>query len=267
MAALSPSAFVPLPPADERTLRKPVPPLTEGPLALPHSLRGRRNFAHGMLDELKSFVASVLECDVEDLPRLHELPEGLRALGGSGSFRHDPFCKRWTSRLGSDAELRSRLDDLTRRFVSDASAAFDEYAAGGFVYQRVPSLRVHMPGARPLGVPHKDADYFHQPGEVNLWVPLTRCAGTNSLYCESRPGAADYSPFEVEPGEACRFWGNQCMHFTLPNETPTTRVSLDVRVVPMALHVDDWASPKGRVAFQLGGYYASLDEATVPGPG
>ena len=37
-----------------------------------------------------------------------------------------------------------------------------------------------------------------------------------------------------------RFWGNQLRHFTQPNDTGSTRVSFDLRCVPLSLFVNDW---------------------------
>ena len=37
-----------------------------------------------------------------------------------------------------------------------------------------------------------------------------------------------------------RFWGNQLRHFTQPNDTNSTRVSFDLRCVPLSLFVHDW---------------------------
>ena len=49
---------------------------------------------------------------------------------------------------------------------------------------------------------------------INFWVPLTSCFGDASLWAESAPGKGNFHPFEVEPGQAVRFYGNQCLHFT-----------------------------------------------------
>ena len=85
--------------------------------------------------------------------------------------------------------------------------------------------------------------------------------GANSLYCESAPGAGDYAPFEVDRGSYMRFWGNQCLHHTAVNTTEATRVSLDVRVVPLELFDHAWPNPRGDVCFRLGEYY---DQVPVP---
>ena len=49
---------------------------------------------------------------------------------------------------------------------------------------------------------------------INFWLPLTPCFGDASLWAESAPSKGDFHPFEVEPGRAVRFYGNQCLHFT-----------------------------------------------------
>ena len=122
----------------------------------------------------------------------------------------------------------------------------------------MPSFRVHLAHTRALGVPHCDADYFHQPNEINFWIPLVeRVGGSNSLYCESSPGAADFSPFEARRGEVVQFYGNRARHYTLPNATEVTRVSMDLRVIPLPLFAPAWTSPKGTVPFRMGEYYTS----------
>ena len=42
-----------------------------------------------------------------------------------------------------------------------------------------------------------------------------------------------------------RFYGNQCVHYTLANETDTTRVSLDFRVVPSPVFDPDPPNSRG----------------------
>eukprot|EP00928_Gymnodinium_smaydae_P066021 TRINITY_DN49082_c0_g1_i1.p1 TRINITY_DN49082_c0_g1~~TRINITY_DN49082_c0_g1_i1.p1 ORF type:complete len:345 (-),score=68.92 TRINITY_DN49082_c0_g1_i1:7-1041(-) len=196
------------------------------------------------------------------LSRLHLLPEGVaaqtRALG-----RHDAFSKRWTAALErkQNPDFRRRLDDCVRRFVTKYVAESVDATAHGwehFVYQAEPSLRVHMPHTRPGIQKHKDFDYYHQPTELNFWIPLVpRVWGSNSLYCESAPGRGDFAAFEAECGQFFRFWGNQCEHYTTRNDTDVTRVSIDVRVIPMKLFEPAFASPKGSVPFRLGQYYTS----------
>ena len=51
-------------------------------------------------------------------------------------------------------------------------------------------------------------------------------------------------------GEVCRFYGNQCEHYTLPNEEISTRVSLDIRVTDTKYFDNDYISPvSGKLDF------------------
>ena len=93
-----------------------------------------------------------------------------------------------------------------------------------FHVQRPPTLRL-QPGPSAFTVrPHRDAEYGHQPGELNFWVPLTdavchtglklsrsqagllltrfeprlgQARTRTTLWAETEPGAADYQPFEA----------------------------------------------------------------------
>ena len=129
----------------------------------------------------------------------------------------------------------------------------------------------------------------HQPSQINFWMPLSAAFGSNTLHVEDEGdgacratsadgdggarAAADGADAEAEPtrgishlalegefGTLHRFDGNRRHHFTLPNDTGATRVSLDFRVVPGPLFDDDWPrsrNPKtGRQSFFVGGYYA-----------
>ena len=78
------------------------------------------------------------------------------------------------------------------------------------LYQASPVLRVVLPGSVAPCKPHCDADYFHDSNEINYWLPMTKVWGSNTLWSESAPGAAYYAPFELEPGQLMRFYGNRC---------------------------------------------------------
>jgi len=111
---------------------------------------------------------------------------------------------------------------------------------GDLLYQCPPTLRCQMPSVVPMGRPHRDSDFgAHHGAEINIWVPATRVWGSNSLQVESEPGKGDFHPLELGPGEMVIFNGSQCLHFTEPNSTGSTRVSFDFRVIPVCL-VDKW---------------------------
>jgi len=200
--------------------------------------------------------------DPAALATLHETSDGRKAQANPPRAGQCAFRRRWRTWLDKEPGARARLNAMFRAFVEEEVVRhFGEPA----IYQADPTLRVHIAGTgRALGVPHVDADYFHQPAELNYWLPLTPCWGANTLWCESRRGAADYAPFTLQgAGRYQRFWGNQLRHFTLPNDTGSTRVSFDLRCVPLSLFVHDWKAPKGNVPFALGFYYCSTAEGTA----
>ncbi|CAJ1449449.1 unnamed protein product [Effrenium voratum] len=99
------------------------------------------------------------------------------------------------------------------------------------VFERSPNLRVHLAGEKSLTAPHRDKDHQHSEAEINWWVPLTCCQGEASLWAESAPGKGDFHSFDVQPGQAVRFYGNQCLHFAKDNRTDASRLSFDFRVI------------------------------------
>jgi hypothetical protein len=58
----------------------------------------------------------------------------------------------------------------------------------------------------------------------------TDAYGNNSLWVESAPFSFNHKPLELRCGQVARFYGNRCLHYTLPNDTPHTRITLDFRV-------------------------------------
>lgn len=98
-------------------------------------------------------------------------------------------------------------------------------------YQRPPTIRIQCGPARAFVKPHRDADYGHQPGELNYWVPLTNRHLTKvDLFVESEEGKEDYAPIESDLGFATSFHGSNLSHYVNTNKTPFTRVSFDFRV-------------------------------------
>jgi hypothetical protein len=133
----------------------------------------------------------------------------------------------------------------------------------GILYQRVPNFRCHLPETGHLLVhKHRDADYHHQQNEINFWLPCTPAYGNNTCWSESAPGKGDYRPFEMEVGEMMQFWGNQCMHYTVPNDTPHSRLTIDFRVIPLQHYAESYPSSHsqktGQPRFDKGAYFAIM---------
>ena len=146
--------------------------------------------------------------------------------GDRGPSTH--WIQRWLSESPEDRKAHAEFNEEYLRLLRDV--VLPQLAdPRGLLFQRRPTFRCHVAGGgEATGVAHRDVDNGHPSAEINYWLPLTRVGGSNSLYSESAPGRADYAPFESEYGQLTRFWGAQCMHYTLPNETERTRVSFDV---------------------------------------
>ena len=115
-------------------------------------------------------------------------------------------------------------------------------------YACVPTIRVQTPSDEQATIrPHVDGMYDLPDGSINFWMPLTKLKSSSTLWVESVPGLEDFHPL----AGATRFDGRRCLHFTLPNHSGRTRVSLDFRCIPGALH-----EPDGRLA--RAGYFSSV---------
>ena len=111
-----------------------------------------------------------------------------------------------------------------------------------FYYQFPPTLRIQAAGCKHFRRLHRDAEYGHQPGEVNFWLPLTDAtAGRASLWLETVPGSGNMRQLELRCGEIGRFYGVDVRHTAPPNLTGYCRLSLDFRVAPAASYDVGWS--------------------------
>ena len=160
------------------------------------------------------------------------------------------------ARTWKQSEEWTTFQRLYERFVEEW--IMPQFGGSDLLVQAEPVLRCVLPGSVSPCKPHCDADYYHDPSEVNYWVPLTHVSGANSLWVETSPGASDFQPIEACFGQAVRFYGNRCNHFTVPNTSGRTRISFDFRVLPASLAA---ATPRTIVTnrkLEAGGYYRLL---------
>ena len=186
--------------------------------------------------------------------------------GNLHDLQQDPDQQPFVAEI---AAMRHRFNRTYHSFVREVCSAYLGVGPDDLYYQASPTLRVCFP-IRPghpevaMGRPHKDYEYFHQPSEINFWLPCTAVGGANTLHCESAPGREDFHALHLGYGECCRFWGNQCFHYTVPNTTETTRVSLDFRVIPKARFNREFRDCRGAESrFRVGEYYLSSSEAVA----
>lgn len=119
-------------------------------------------------------------------------------------------------------ERFERLRDPYESFVQ--WWAHELFGAEPTWHQRTPTLRVSTPGRRSVLEYHTDADYGHQPGEVNVWVPLTDAYGSNSIVVEGVAQTVHY-------GEVLVFDAVRLVHGAMTNRTDHTRLSFDFRLI------------------------------------
>ena len=67
---------------------------------------------------------------------------------------------------------------------------------------------------------------------MNIWVPLTKVWGDNSLWVESKIGANNFKPITMHPGQVLVFDGVNLRHGSKINTTNSSRISFDLRVMP-----------------------------------
>lgn len=96
-------------------------------------------------------------------------------------------------------------------------------------FQQMAMMRVNFHGSRAILRFHRDSEYGQRANMVNIWLPVTRAFGSNSMYVESSPGRSDFKPLELEYGEAFMFYGTEMLHGTLDNVSGSTRISYDFR--------------------------------------
>lgn len=193
-----------------------------------------------------SAVADILEVGrLDHVHTRYPLPDG--ASGDQDTPAHEVFYREYP-----------RVRALYERFLREHIAReYDE----GLCVQRVPSFRVHYPGAIASREFHRDSDYNHQPGTINYWLPLTEAFATNTFWVETEPDSGEFSPIEMVPGELLRFDALRLRHGSYANETGMSRVSLDFRVIPLSEHrYSGLRSGASGIPLQLGGYYMLLTE-------
>jgi hypothetical protein len=121
--------------------------------------------------------------------------------------------------------LKQRLLD------AGAVGTGDKASATTFYYQRPPTIRLQPGPAWAQVKSHNDAEYGHQYGEINFWIPLTDRRSTGvDLWCESRFQSGDYHPIPARIGEVIAFHGSAARHYVNANSSVNTRVSFDFRV-------------------------------------
>lgn len=195
---------------------------------------------NALAEVLKKCDPDIVGCFREGSSRLEDFvvpPKSTWRMVNGGTCEESQ--KYLSSRVNSDTTFLQRFDELVELVVIPwlkqrlvESGALSSLAEKRIYYvQRPPTLRLQPGPAWSQVKAHCDAEYGHQNGELNFWVPFTdRELNNVDLWCETTPGADDFRRIMADQGDIISFHGSSCRHFVNANTTQYTRVSMDFRV-------------------------------------
>ena len=153
------------------------------------------------------------------------------------------------------------FNDVYLKFLEDViKPRFNEE----IVYQKIPTLRVHLPGNISVGEFHKDKHYRNEEWadkvqELNYFVPLTKAYGTNTIWAETQEDLGDFQEIRANYGECVEWSATKLTHGNKQNLTSVTRVSFDFRIIPKSRYIEsNHLTINTKIPFGFGGYYGVL---------
>lgn len=208
--------------------------------------------------DFRKLLLEHFECD--DLQKLHDrhsdwLPKEELSFSEESSTKfHKSFYEK----------LREPWSEFVKLYRSFIAEQISSHVCGDcdFIFQKLPSFRVHLPDEKAIHKVHYDSDedHRHPLGELNVFLPMTKCLPNNTLWAESEPGKGDFSPMLLSYGEYAIWNGNECAHYNESNTEEKTRVSLDFRLMPTDRYDPNYSreSYTSTTKFLLGDYYDKL---------
>ena len=158
-----------------------------------------------------------------------------------------------------------REDDIFDNIYTDFLSQYIKPRFGEeIVYQKIPTLRVHLPGNISVGEFHKDKHYRNEDWaekvqELNYFMPLTSAYGTNTIWAETEEDKGDFKEIRANCGECIEWSATKLTHGNKQNLTSVTRVSFDFRVIPKSRYVEsNHLTINTKIPFGIGGYYGVL---------
>lgn len=171
----------------------------------------------------------------------------------------DTYIHRKFYRAFEDNSVSNRFFADYRRLIKDELLPwFALESDEPMIYQARPSFRVHLDGNKAVGSFHRDADFGHSIHEVNIYMPLTKAFGHNTIWFENTIG--EYEPIEADYGELVIWNGAITPHGNYLNDTGSTRVSFDFRLIRESRFVDEGNKTvtQGK-SFSLGDYWTNAE--------
>ena len=198
-------------------------------------------------------VSELYDCDLTVLDSIDKKDN--LALGMD---THTPFHKTFYERIDNGWP---EFEKLYREFVREV--LFPRFEDDTLLFQTLPNIRFQRPRAKAVYLWHCDGDqdHCHPPGEINIFLPLTKCKESNTMWVESIPGLGDFQPLVMDYGQFFIGYLNRCRHGNKINETSDTRVSFDFRVVPGFAYDESFEgkTATANLEFKVGQYYDKME--------
>tara|TARA_R110000824_G_scaffold93267_2_gene225702 strand:- start:854 stop:1504 length:651 start_codon:yes stop_codon:yes gene_type:complete len=204
--------------------------------------------------DFRSVVEVYLEnIDIENLHQTDKFHKKLTSASGGYGDQKQNLHKKFYSKMDEYPLFKNLYD----RFIKEFLTAQVECE---FHYQRFPTFRIHQPDNVGVFEFHKDKDYNHSEHEINIFMPITKAYGSNTVWVESKEDKGDFSPMEAEYGEVFIWDGANLKHGNKTNETNQTRVSFDYRVLPIEKYNESEvkSSVTNAKAMSLDNYFQKL---------
>ncbi len=133
-----------------------------------------------------------------------------------------------------------------------------EHIKEKIIFQKKPTLRVHIPDNLSVGSYHTDSDYGHPSEEINFWLPFNESKNSAALWVESEPNKGDFKPINVKYGEILIF-DSRLNHGTEVNKEKYTRLSMDFRIIKKKKFKNyNSKSPLNKIKFSMGNYFSEI---------
>ena len=162
----------------------------------------------------------------DNLEKLHTFPQFNPRTTTDPLPNYEITKNSWAISKALKTTVAPLAEQLFRGLLYDYVATFLFPISG---YQPLAGMRVNFHGSKAILCFHSDAEYGQTSEGINLWLPVTKVWGSNSMYLESDVGRGDFTPLQLEYGQACIFYGSKLVHGTVDNDSGSTRISYDIR--------------------------------------
>lgn len=127
-----------------------------------------------------------------------------------------------------------------------------------FAYQKIPSLRLGLPGNVFVGEYHNDSKYHHPDFELNFNLGLSNCFKPCCLMSERVKNTGKFYPLECPYGNLISFNHVDYLHGSDVNTTNKTLFSIDFRLAMIPFYKEiNSQSINTYSYFKLGEYFSS----------